>query len=196
MPKGVYIRSPRATKYDAGTIHSTPYGDAVVLERLPREQGKQPRVVIRFMRTGAVANVQTCNLVCGKVRDVRSPTVYGIGYLGSNLKIPERGAGELRDLYDLWANMLKRAYGGYDAGYSDVTVDARWHSFTAFVNTVSEVEGFSAWRADKSLHLDKDIKVPGNRAYSKDTCMFVSIADNCRDAANRRWGKDNDLALT
>lgn len=196
MPKGVYIRAPRVTKYDAGTIHSTPYGDAVVLERLPREPGKQPRAIIKFLTTGSVANVQTCNLIGGKVRDVRSPSVYGVGYLGSDLKIPARGAGELRDLYDLWANMLKRAYGGYDASYGDVTVDVRWHSFTAFVNTVSEVDSFSAWRADKSMHLDKDIKVPGNRIYSKDTCMFVSESDNCRDASNRRWGNGNDIALT
>lgn len=196
MPKGVYIRKPKATKYDVGAVHSTPYGNVVILERLPRAPGKQPRVIIKFLNTGSVANVQSCNLAGGRVRDPRAPTVYGVGYIGSDLTIPPRGASELRDLYDLWANMLKRAYGGYATSYSGVTVDPRWHSFTTFVNTITEVTGFAQWREDKSYHLDKDIKVPGNRTYCKDTCMFVPGVENVRDSSKRRWAALNDRGLT
>ena len=41
--------------------------------------------------------------------------------------------------------------------------------------------GFGKWFDDNNIdgyHLDKDIKVKGNKVYSPDTCLFVSHKDN------------------
>lgn len=193
MPTGVYARP--ASKYSPGTEHDTPYGRIRVLELLPRIQGKQQRCVIRFLSTGTVLNVQTCNLAQGKVCDRRVPTVYGVGYLGMETKLPARGH-PLRKLYDLWANMLKRCYGPYKGRYPNASVDPRWHSFAVFVETVAGVPGFEDWESDTSWCLDKDTRVPGNRVYSLDTCVFLPAGQNVQDALKRRWAGSSDPGLT
>ncbi len=88
-------------------------------------------------------------------------------------------------MYDLWANMLKRCY--HDR--TGATVDPRWHSFRCFLDTIHKVPGFAAWEQDTSMHLDKDIRVPGNLVYSVETCTFVSAAENVQDCLKRRWAK-------
>lgn len=191
MPKGIYKRKPRITKYAPGTVHSTPAGDIIILEYL-HYKDRQNRVVIRFLETGYVANVQVTNIAAGKIKDRRKRTVYGVGYLGSEIKIPSRDSGSIiRRLYDLWANMLKRAYGGYDKSYSDVEVDKRWHSFTTFMRTIVDVPGYLEWEKGENLVLDKDIRIPGNRVYSRDTCVFITPSENSSDASKRRWATES-----
>ena len=188
MPKGIYKRSEVASKYAVGTEHDTPTGRIVVLEKLARVGGKQPRAVVRFLSTGSVVNCQLSNLPAGKVKDPRVPTVYGVGYIGSSLVVPMRGH-PLRNMYDLWANMLKRCYGGTETSYRDCAVDPRWHSFTNFVNTLPDVPGFQDWADGRNVHLDKDVRIIGNRIYGVSTCAFISEFDNLSDASKRRWAK-------
>ena len=72
--------------------------------------------------------------------------------------------------YRAWSGMLKRAYDpklhAAFPTYSDVTVCAEWHSFSAFRNwwLNNYREGFS---------LDKDLLSVGNREYSPDACIYV-----------------------
>lgn len=196
MPKGIPKSGRRlyTSKYAPGVVLDTPYGPLRLLEvwnaAEARERGfSNSRVIAEFTRTGYVGNFQLANVTSGKVKDMRAPSVYGVGYLDMDVRIPSRESGaELRALYDLWANMLKRCYGGYDESYADCTVDVRWHSFRAFSNTVQDVPGYSAWCADHSLHLDKDTRIVGSRVYSRDTCQFVPASINLADAADRRWG--------
>lgn len=178
MPK--LLNSPYKGKYKVGSTHSTHYGEIAVLEVLDgsRGRGSQTRVVIRFTATGSVRNVQANNISQGKVKDPAAPTVYGVGYIGSDLRIPQRGTSEVRRVYDLWANMLKRAYGGFDPAYTDVTVDTRWHSFTRFLNTLELIPGYDAWLSGEDVHLDKDLRVKGSRAYGLDTCWFIPATQN------------------
>ena len=185
MPKGIYSRKTKEGKYGVGTLHLCAGREIIILEKLPREFGKQPRAVIRFTKTGYVANVQLSNIPTGKVKDRREPSVYGVGYIGSDISIPSRYTSEVRRTYDLWANMLKRCYHTMEGG----TVDPRWHNFTTFLNTISDVAGYSSWLKDPTMHLDKDTLVPGNKLYSRDTCAFISAFENVRDSAQRRWGK-------
>lgn len=178
MPKGVYKRNQAYRgKFTLGSVHSTPSGDIAVVEE-PRRVGQNYRLVIRFLATGTVLDCQQNNLSQGKVKDFNVPTVYGVGYIGSSLKIPQRGRGTIRRAYDLWANMLKRAYGGFDPSYVDVTVHARWHSFTNFLNTLPLVPGYASWEDGAELHFDKDKRVPGSRVYSLDTCWFIPPEQN------------------
>lgn len=183
-------------KYKVGSIIDTPKGKIKILDykagkRLPNNKRIHPRVTIEFVKSGWVTNVQTTNIATGHIEDHRKKTVYGIGYLDTDIKIPERKSKSIiRKAYDLWANMLKRCYGNYtDDSYKECTVDVRWHSFKNFLNSIQELDGYEQWQAGENIHLDKDIKVKGNKVYSKDTCMFVSANENIVDSLNRRWSK-------
>ena len=184
----------RKSKYATGTIHNTPYGKLRVVDfwghaKSRRKGFSNTRAIVEFLDTGYVCNVQVQNIGQGKVKDMRRPSVYGVGYLDMDIRIPSRESGsEIRKAYDLWANMLRRCYGGYEDSYKGVTVDKRWHSFRNFLNSIQELEGYDLWLADSSMHLDKDIKVPGSNVYSKDTCKFVTASENISDSSNRRWG--------
>lgn len=190
--------------YEINKTYETPKGLIKILSRtkkqkLPNGKFKHPRAVIQFIKTGTVIDVQTCNIKAGKFEDFMEPTVYGVGFLGSTIRIPTRGSNStIRRIYDLWANMLKRAYGNYGphSSYKDCVVDPRWHNFTTFLNTIHEVEGYEEWEKDSSMHLDKDIKKGYCKIYSRDHCKFVSAAENVAESVKRRWGKINDLTLT
>lgn len=182
-----------SSKYAVGTKHKTKQGELVVLELINKNLKlgiRNQRAVIMFTGTGWTANVQTSNIMADKVKDKRLPTVYGVGYLDTDMKIPARGT-IIRRVYDLWANMLKRAYHDTNTRnwdyYKDVTVDRRWHSFSHFLNTIIDVEGYDLWEKDSSMHLDKDIKVSGNKTYCKDSCKFVTNTENARAANYKRW---------
>lgn len=186
--------SNMTTRYKVGSIIDTPKGKIKILEytagkRLPNNKKKHPRATIKFVESGWVCNVQTTNIPKGKIRDCRAKTVYGVGYLDTDINIPMRGNSVMRRAYDLWANMLKRCYGGYDTCYKECTVDVRWHSFKNFFNSIQELEGYDKWEKGENMHLDKDMKVKGCKTYSKDTCMFVTAHDNVVDSLNRRWHK-------
>ena len=183
------------TKYKVGNIIDTPKGKIKILEytagkRLPNNRRIHPRVTIQFIESGWVCNVQSSNIAAGKVKDFRAKTVYGVGYLDTDLKIPMRGNSIIRRVYDLWANMLKRCYGGYRTSYKGCSVDKRWHSFKNFLNSVQELDGYTEWeKGDKKMCLDKDMKIKGNKIYSKDTCIFIDESTNVKDMLDRRWGK-------
>lgn len=183
-----------AQKFIEGSIIETPKGKIRILsrrpgKRLPNGKKVHPRAIIEFLKTGTVIDVQTTNLTSGKFHDHREPTVYGVGYIGSPITIPERGSGSIvRRVYDLWANMLKRVYGDYKGKYEGCSVDVRWHNFTTFLNTIHEVPCYTLWEENKiPYHLDKDIRIEGNKVYSRDTCTFVPAKVNIHESSMRRW---------
>ncbi len=179
-------------KYQKGSIHNTVRGEIEILEYIPgkRINGKKihPRVIIKFLKTGTVSNIMTPAISSGHFSDNREPTVYGVGYLGSDIIIPKRGE-YIRRVYDLWANMLRRAY----KEYKDCSVDKRWHNFTNFLNTIVDVEGYELWENKENVHLDKDNF--GKRIYSLETCKFIPASENIRKGLSSRWSKANDLTL-
>lgn len=70
-----------------------------------------------------------------------------------------------------------------NASYKNCRVNKRWHNFQNFVEDIQYLEGYDKWKEGKNkkrnpMELDKDIKVPGNRIYSKDTCIFATKAEN------------------
>ena len=193
-------RPNMVTKYFVGETYNTLKGQMRILERIPGKTSKDgihhhPRCVVRMLATGTVLSVQTTNIASGKFTDYRLPSVYGVGYIGSELKIPARGA-YVRRVYDLWANMLKRAYGEYKDSYKGCTVDKRWHNFTNFINTLPQLTNYQHWEQGENYVLDKDIKIHGNKTYSLETCQFVPSSENIAESANRRWHGTNDPVLT
>jgi len=180
-------------KYIVGNEYDTPQGKIKILEIIPKSNlpgHSNRRAVIRFVKSGWVANVQMSNIPLGKIKDKRKPTVYGVGYIDTSLKIPKRNTNSyIRTAYDLWANMLKRCYGDKASRnwkyYNDVTVDKRWHSFRHFISTLHMVKGYDKWLKDSSMHLDKDLNK--SKVYDINSCVFMSAADNAKLACLKRW---------
>ena len=177
----------KSSKFSQGKQISTPTGTIEVLKNLGKPNGTHTRLIVRFIDTGYVTECQASNLASGKVKDHKVPSVYGVGYL-DGIKIQPRGT-EQRRIYDLWANMLKRTYGGYDASYEDVTVHPLWHSLRNFMNTFTNIPNYQDFLDGKDVHLDKDLRVPENRMYSLKTCQFISAKENTDAARAKRWGK-------
>lgn len=65
--------------------------------------------------------------------------------------------------YSCWTNMVQRHK---RTGYEKVEVCPEWSQSGVFLQWYARnyVEGYE---------LDKDLKVPGNRLYSPETCMFI-----------------------
>lgn len=144
-------------------------------------------VTVKFNNTGYTAKVDCCSLRRGDCKDPYAPSVYGVGYIG------EKGEGstingKVNRSYSLWRSMLKRCYSSkYNPSYHDCTVAPEWFNFQTFAQDIKNLEGYQNWLNPESrFQIDKDIKIPGNRVYSKDTCKFVPQIDNIHEAAFRR----------
>jgi len=128
-------------------------------------------VKVIFLVTGYTVIVKFGNLKLGKVKDPYYPRVLGKGYIGEGFY---RGSYASVDTpaYVAWRNMLGRCYDvGWVGVYKGCSVHKEWLNFQTFAMWFYQnwVHGY---------HLDKDIKVLGNKVYSKDTCLFVSEKDN------------------
>lgn len=103
--------------------------------------------------------------------------VYGVGVNDSAVPVHTRIEGKVVacKIYSTWQNMLGRCYSarlqGINPTYIGCSVADEWHSFNNFRGWVLTQE----W---EGLTLDKDILVPGNKVYSKETCVFVSYRVN------------------
>lgn len=77
--------------------------------------------------------------------------------------------------YQTWSDMLKRCYSEKyqekKPTYRGCTVSDDWLTFSNFKNWM-EKQDF------EGKHLDKDLLFEGNKAYSADTCVFVTRAVN------------------
>lgn len=109
-------------------------------------------------------------------------TVYGVGINDANyqLKLYEYVNGKQKlisecPFYVKWKDMLRRCYSKsfqvkYPT-YRGCTVSEDWKTFS----------NFKLWMESQNWDgkaLDKDLLVPNNKIYSKDTCMFIDIRLN------------------
>lgn len=78
--------------------------------------------------------------------------------------------GKLSKCYKTWYHMLERCYSSKlhksFPTYIGCTVHPEWHLFSKF-------KEFYDTNYREGFQLDKDILVPGNKIYSKETCRFV-----------------------
>lgn len=103
--------------------------------------------------------------------------VFGIGINDANYITQPKINGKQVSctIYKTWKDMLRRCYDPKyiqrRPTYTDCSVDKEWHSFM----------NFRAWMLAQDFEgkqLDKDLLFPGNKVYSKDTCVFISSALN------------------
>lgn len=113
------------------------------------------------------------NFKVGKIKNPYDKTLYGVGYVGvGNHKTKIKG--QVTDVYLCWKNMLERCYDErlkekYPAYNNIRSVCEEWHDYQVFSDWYKE----HVYDVDERLHLDKDIKFPGNSVYSPETCLLV-----------------------
>lgn len=140
---------------------------------------KAKMCIVQFNETGYTTTVYIDNVRKGKISDPYSKTFLDIGYLGEYELLPY-----WKPAKQLWSNMMKRCYNpkDYMGYYGRCFVDTRWHCFANFLTDISKLENFDMWLNAKETglkyNLDKDLKVPDNKVYSKELCMFVTEYEN------------------
>lgn len=165
------------------SIQSNNYGDFIVVSRVYKKD-RYYVADIKFKDTGYVTSFRTDSIVEGDVRDLKKPTVAGVGYNG-DIKISH---GDIfgRKIYQIWRNMIKRCYDKSRHDYNryggkGVTVCNEWHCFKTFYNDVQSLSGFNRQEIiDSKLQLDKDKKCFSNnhRQYNKENCQWLTPKEN------------------
>ena len=132
-------------------------------------------VEIQFLNTGFEATVRLTTIESGGIKDPYSPSVYGIGVLGT--KYPSRVNGVQTKECALWYSMLKRCYS--DAfkkkrpTYEGCKVSDKFKNYEYFYEWCNKQIGFGNDGNGNPFQLDKDLLVKGNKVYSESTCVFI-----------------------
>ena len=128
-------------------------------------------VEILFLKTGYETAVELGNIKKGDVKDPYSPSVYGVGILGT--KYPSAVNGVKTKEYKLWQSMLERCYSDSykkkHLSYQGCEVSENFKSYEYFYEWCNQQVGFD----NDGWHLDKDLLVKGNKIYSENTCVFI-----------------------
>ena len=128
-------------------------------------------VEIQFLKTGYETVARLGDIRNGEVKDPHSPSVYGIGVVGTKYPITVNGVSTKE--YDLWKGMLRRCYSDSFKKrcptYEDCEVSENFKSYEYFYEWCNEQIGFY----NEGWQLDKDLLVKGNKVYSENTCVFI-----------------------
>lgn len=155
---------------------------------LDHKRGYERYYKIRFLSTGYERVVAWSNILRGSVRDLvkdrNIPRVVGVGFVGD--LDGSTGDKHIRPFYSRWVSMLHRIYNKDNTHYNSyggngVTIDESWLNFSTFYKDVQELEGFDIEKImEGKLELDKDFKQldTHNKVYSKDTCKWMTRAEN------------------
>lgn len=160
----------------AGKIHqSKNFGAVEIINYV----GKY-NVHIRFLNTGSTKIAQSSDIRRGSLKDNYKPNLYGIGFIGDG----EYSYQGNEKAYSTWHGMLDRCYNPkYHEKYPTYINCTTCESWLNFQN-------FAPWFYEnykEGLHLDKDIRIKGNKHYSPDTCKFVTCAENTIEACAQNY---------
>lgn len=165
---------PISTSIRPGDVFkSNSYGSFKILSVINAKD-----VLCEFLDTGYKVTSQAQHIRSGMVKDPLSPSILGVGFFG----VGAFSAKSNIEAYQKWKNMLTRCYSDEyqlnNKTYIGCSVCAEWHNF----------QNFAKWYYDNKPidieinHLDKDIKVNGNKIYSPSTCMIVTPSANTVEA--------------
>ncbi len=132
-------------------------------------------VEIRFLKTGYETLVRLDNIRNGNVKDPYSPSVCGVGVLGT--KYPSEINRVKTKEYVLWHSMLRRCYSTIlkkkHPTYEYCEVSDNFKSYEYFYEWCHKQTGFGNDGNGNPFHLDKDLLTKGNKVYSETTCVFL-----------------------
>ena len=128
-------------------------------------------VDVQFLKTGFETRAQLGNIRNGEVKDLYSPSVYGVGVLGT--KYLSTISGRNIKEYEIWFSMLQRCYSDsfkkHRPTYEGCEVSDKFKSYEYFYDWCQSQVGFG----NEGWQLDKDLLVKGNKVYSENTCVFI-----------------------
>lgn len=140
-------------------------------------------VEIEFINTGGKAKAEAGDIRSGEVRDKLKPSFYGVGFTGDGkYKLSIKGVHT--KVGKTWVGMLERCYcpkyQEKHPTYKGCTTSVEWHNFQVFAKWFSDnyIDGY---------HLDKDIKIDGNKTYSHNACLFVTREANNIKAQAKKY---------
>ena len=132
-------------------------------------------VEIQFLKTGYETTVELGNIKKGDVKDPYSPSVYGVGIVGT--KYPSAVNGVKTKEYKLWQSMLKRCYSESlhlkHPTYEGCEASENFKYYEYFYEWCNKQIGFGNKGDGNPFHLDKDLLIKGNKIYSEDSCVFL-----------------------
>ena len=112
----------------------------------------------------------------------KKPTVFGVGINDADYNITKQGVvdGVTKIVwncpyYITWYSMIRRCYSDvalkHRPTYKGCKVSEEWLTFSNFRSWMSQQD----WEGKQ---LDKDVLILGNKLYSSDTCVFVTMQVN------------------
>ena len=147
-------------------LKSKNFGDFKILK-----YNNSRNVDIQFVTTGFETSAQLKHIKNGNVKDLYSPSVYGVGIVGTKYPISEGGVHTKE--YGLWKNMLERCYSDIyqkkKPTYEGCKVSDKFKYYEYFYEWCHKQIGFD----NEDWQLDKDLLVKGNKVYSESTCVFI-----------------------
>lgn len=159
------------------------YGTVTVIGQVNiKISGGYSRFLVEFEDGKRIITTTTSITKRCNIKNPWQPTVYGVGFIGRGSAISHIVSDVTRE-YNLWMHMLCRCYSGKFETYKDCTVDVRWHNYQNFYHDIKVIYGYNRWFLNKEkMQIDKDIKIPGNKIYSVDTCLFVTAKENAGES--------------
>ena len=170
--------SDRKEKYEGTIWKSNSCGNFIILE-----YNTHDNIIVRFLSTDYETNVSFKHVKDGGIKDRLHLSVCGKGYVGVG-KHRTHVKGKATKPYRLWRGVLQRCYSENNLEkhptYRGCSVVEEWHNFQNFAEWFEEnyIEGY---------HLDKDIKVKGNKVYGPSTCLFVTPKANAAEAIAKHY---------
>lgn len=118
-------------------------------------------------------HAQYQNFKTGGIKNPYDKTVYGKGYIGEG-KYVGWVNGNHTEEYEIWKGILKRCYSEsqkdvFNSYFNISEVCDEWLNFQNF----AEWYHTHKYKCDGRLHIDKDIKYPGNKLYSPYHCLLT-----------------------
>ncbi len=140
-------------------------------------------ITVEFLATGYRIVTNSSNIRKGKVKDKLRPSVFGVGFIGEGKYKPSHNGITSKE-YESWCDMMRRCYDSEfhkrHPTYSECKVDPLWHNFQSFAD-------WHKANYKDGLHLDKDIKVKGNKIYGPDFCKFVTAKENAIESSAKHF---------
>ena len=128
-------------------------------------------VDVQFLKTGFETVARLGDIKNGLIKDPYSPSVYGIGIVGTKYPISVNSV-QTKE-YELWTHMLQRCYSDTykkkRPTYIGCEVSDNFKSYEYFYEWCNKQIGFN----NKGWHLDKDLLVKGNKVYNENVCVFL-----------------------
>lgn len=118
-------------KYEIGTVHETrQHGPLKVIGYIDTRHR-----MVQFINTGYTISATTSSIHLGNVKDVFTPSVMGVGYLGESQQYETHPL--YRTLYRRWSKMIERIhYRG-----SRKSIAPEWYCFATFMHDALELKG-------------------------------------------------------